>query len=312
MHIGRNTVGIKGDFCSRLQILFPLAHHTLIPFFEFTMPDCFFQDILENNKFQFKHYVAPYLQDAPILPLQVKLEHTQYVLDHALHLIDRYLWAEDVKLSVALAALYHDIGRFEQYKRWQTFSDAHSGNHALLGVCTMKKQGFLMDVPKHVRSWVLAAIGMHNRAVLPQNLSSELHCIVNAVRDADKLDILRVIAEYFRAEHSQAGAPNDSLVLHVRNEPDVWTKDVAERLCRGEIIPYSALRTVNDFRLLLVSWIHSFSFPEIREQYTQSSYLKEVLEGLPKTSALDEVWEYIYGIIEQVDLNKQDQTQVSK
>jgi HD superfamily phosphodiesterase len=32
------------------------------------------------------------------------------------------------------AALLHDIGRFEQYRRYQAFVDSKSENHAALGV----------------------------------------------------------------------------------------------------------------------------------------------------------------------------------
>ena len=36
-------------------------------------------------------------------------------------------------------ALLHDVGRFEQYKRYGTFNDRKSVNHAALGVEIMKK-----------------------------------------------------------------------------------------------------------------------------------------------------------------------------
>ena len=44
------------------------------------------------------------------------------------------------------AALLHDIGRFEQFHRYKTFSDARSEDHAALGVDAIKEEGLLQSI----------------------------------------------------------------------------------------------------------------------------------------------------------------------
>ena len=42
-----------------------------------------------------------------------------------------------------IMALFHDIGRFEQYKQYRTFSDYRSEDHAALGVKVIKANRIL-------------------------------------------------------------------------------------------------------------------------------------------------------------------------
>ena len=66
--------------------------------------------------------------------VRIKIDHSLRVLGKA----EALTRAEGLPASLAeqawLAALYHDVGRFDQYARYRTFSDAASENHARLGV----------------------------------------------------------------------------------------------------------------------------------------------------------------------------------
>ena len=95
-----------------------------------------------------------------------------------------------------LAALYHDVARFEQYLRWHTFRDRESCDHGQWGVRILKREQRLEDEAPAVRTLVLVAVGLHNRFALPPGLPEGMARICHAVRDADKLDILRVMDEH--------------------------------------------------------------------------------------------------------------------
>ena len=51
------------------------------------------------------------------------------------------------QLRIAEAAgLMHDLGRFKQYRRYRTFNDRRSVNHASLGVRIMRRNHILQDL----------------------------------------------------------------------------------------------------------------------------------------------------------------------
>ena len=94
-----------------------------------------------------------------------------------------------------LCAVYHDIGRFEQLKRYHTFLDYKSIDHAQLG-CEILRQGdFLDELSAREREQVLTAIGNHNRLAIEDGLDEKTLLFAKLIRDADKCDIFRVFAQ---------------------------------------------------------------------------------------------------------------------
>lgn len=94
-----------------------------------------------------------------------------------------------------ICAVFHDIGRFEQVRRYGTFYDAKSVNHAALGVEVLKEEKILADLPKEDRQMVLTAIANHNRFRIEEGLDEETLLLAKLIRDADKCDIFRVFAQ---------------------------------------------------------------------------------------------------------------------
>ena len=118
--------------------------------------------------------------------------------------------------------MLHDVGRFEQIKRYNTFSDADSVDHAKFGAdllfkdglistflngmvkCTGYKPGalenryssdgvFLYDrLNKSDMEILELAIRCHNMYRIPQGLNSREQAFCNVLRDADKVDIFKV------------------------------------------------------------------------------------------------------------------------
>ncbi len=87
----------------------------------------------------FDAYVAPYDTANPRIAL--KVDHTLRVAE----LCDRVaasLGMDEGDRDLAwLCGLLHDIGRFEQVRRWNTFSDARSCSHAVLGIEVLFGEG---------------------------------------------------------------------------------------------------------------------------------------------------------------------------
>ena len=130
-----------------------------------------------------------------------------------------------------------------------------------------------------VRVMTLAAVGMHNRFMVPRGVPEALRLVTDVVRDADKLDILRVMAE-----HLNGPAPyNPTVVLQQPDDPTIASEAVLQAVFEHRVAAYAALRCVNDFRLLLGTWFFDLHFATCRQKFLQDGYAHNLLRHMPPT-----------------------------
>lgn len=143
----------------------------------------------------FDAYVARYGSDNPRVVL--KVDHTLRVAA-ACDEVARSLGLAPEEVDLAwLCGLLHDIGRFEQLRRWDTFNDARSASHAALGVEELFGEGgeiraFVADEKDD--EVVRRAVGLHSDFRLPDGLDARTRTFCTVVRDADKVEIMRDFA----------------------------------------------------------------------------------------------------------------------
>lgn len=254
---------------------------------------------ITGHREQFLAFVEPYTAGLENGPLRLKVEHSFRVLEHVELLVameepsSLLVMDRELARAAVLAALYHDCGRFPQFRDYHTFADAHSVNHAQLGVDVIREQGFLHHEAERVQELVETAVGLHNQYALPPALPSEARLITDMVREADKLDILRIIAAHL----DNALPEKDSVLLHVRDEPRVWTPSVMTDVLAGRVIHYSDLRYINDFRLLLGTWLHELNFPATRSALARSGVMDTILDGLPHTPEMERAVTYLRALL---------------
>lgn len=116
---------------------------------------------------KFLEYASAY-DDGSDTRIKLKIIHTQRVTEVMEQLTAALPLSESDRELAYLCAVYHDIGRFEQLKRYHTFLDYKSIDHAQLG-CEILRQGDFLD----------------EKTLLFAKL----------IRDADKCDIFRVFAQ---------------------------------------------------------------------------------------------------------------------
>lgn len=126
--------------------------------------------------------------------VELKIEHTLAV-DGVMEYLAGALGLEPHLAYLAhLCAIFHDIGRFEQVKRYDTFLDFQSVDHAQLGCQVLRQEGFLAELPAKEQEMVLTAIRNHNRMAIEDGLDGDTLLLCRLIRDADKCDIFRVFA----------------------------------------------------------------------------------------------------------------------
>lgn len=214
-------------------------------------------------------------------PLDLKRHHTLQVLAHARRIVAEGHFPPPLDRACLLAALYHDVARFEQYLRWRTFRDRESCNHGQWGVRILKREDRLREESPAVRKLVQAAVGLHNRFALPKGLPDGLARICHAVRDADKLDILRVMDEHLSGPRPYC----PTVVLSLPDDPAIHSGTVMADALAGRVASYADLKSVNDFRVLLGTWFYDMHFPASREHFVAAGHARRLLAALPRTSA---------------------------
>ena len=103
---------------------------------------------------------------------------------------------EEIKLAT-LIGLLHDIGRFEQYTKWKTFSDRISINHGVLGSKILEENNFIRTfvTENKYHEIIKKAIINHNKYQIDENLNETELLYSKIIRDADKIDILYEVAD---------------------------------------------------------------------------------------------------------------------
>ena len=128
----------------------------------------------------------------------LKIEHTYRVAELSMKIAQNLeMLTKDVKLAWLIGML-HDIGRFEQIRRYGTFEDAKSVSHAKLGVEILFDDGVLGEFSQldcNDKEVLQKAILYHSDYKMPADLSDRELLFCNIIRDADKIDILKVVYE---------------------------------------------------------------------------------------------------------------------
>ncbi|WP_459933008.1 HD domain-containing protein [Fundidesulfovibrio butyratiphilus] len=225
--------------------------------------------------------------------LLLKREHSFRVLEEARAMIGEL--PRRLADQGLLAALYHDVGRFDQYVRYKTFKDPLSENHGALGVKVLRRTRVLRELDRADQVLVAAAVVMHNRCRIPARVGPDYRVVTNLVRDADKLDIVRVMLDYIRP----GGKRSDVITLHLANEPGRYTPELVRQVEAGRLGDYRSMRYINDFCLLLLSWTYDLNFRPARRTFLDRGYLDELFSLLPVNAELTRLKDRIYSVLQK-------------
>ena len=228
----------------------------------------------------FRDFTQEFLQgpEFDVANVQLKIDHTFRVLGFARRLTSALATAPGLTELAHVAALFHDVGRFPQYARYRTFYDKMSVNHACQGVLTLKQHQVLEGMAPSARKLVLGAVALHNRRFLPRGLPPEVKCLTQIVRDADKLDIYAVMLAHFNP-----AAPHNKVVnLELKPHPDNYTPMILAKVFKRQMVNYQDMVWVNDFKLLLCSWVYDLNYGVSRAVVRERGYLEDLMGYLPQ------------------------------
>ena len=189
--------------------------------------------------------------------IAIKLEHTRRVADNARTIALELGWnADNIVLAGALGWL-HDVGRFDQYAEFGHFHDAASFDHGLRGFEIAREAPVLAPLAAPLRNALLDGVRHHNARSIPPDIAPASRPFLEIVRDADKIDIFRVVAEELNRDGFRELA---SMWPHIDLDGPVnpiLLREVRSNHGAG----FALLRSLADFLVLQISWIRDLNCP---------------------------------------------------
>ncbi len=240
---------------------------------------------LERFKRWFTEYSSRFFGDDECVNanLRLKQEHTARTCSEIVHLAQE-LALDDNEVRIAeLTALFHDVGRFPQFAQYRTYNDSRSIDHGQRGVEVLCEEGVLDSLSAEERQWVQTAVGLHNRKSLPSALKGRALLFTKLIRDADKIDIFRVVMDYYRRYREDP----DNFPLEVEL-PDVpeYCPEVLEAVMNEEAVDWAKLRTLTDARLCQLGWVYDLNFTPSLRRIDECGYLTDLIGFLPPDDAI--------------------------
>ena len=244
------------------------------------------QSDLDYFKGWFKRYVESYyeLPGDGVKPILLKEHHTERTCKEIVFL-GRESGVRDKDLLLAeTAALFHDIGRFPQWKKYGTFSDSASEDHALLGLEVISRQNILMRLRAEDRELIQTAILHHNGRKLPPDLSPRQGLFSRVLRDADKLDIWRLVINGLE----ECGNLVETLSGPIPISNSINLKIVTE-LMERKVPDFRSVRNRNDMILLRLGWVFDLNFQVSCREVLERRYVERLCSKLPARKEIPEV-----------------------
>ena len=217
----------------------------------------------------FSEYVKNY--DYRDEKIRLKIEHTYKVAELCEQIaMSERLSSADVDLAWIIGLL-HDIGRFEQLRKYGTFIDSESVDHAELGADILFKQDkireFITDT--ECDDLIELAVRSHSSYRLPEGLTERETMFCDIIRDADKVDILRVNVEF---------APEDiyNVSSEILRNAEV-TPEVMQSFFEEHATLRSLKKTAVDHLAGHISLIYELVYPYSVKVMAKQGFLEKML-----------------------------------
>jgi putative nucleotidyltransferase with HDIG domain len=224
---------------------------------------------IKKSKDEFMKYTNNY--DIENENIDRKIYHSLRVMEISKKIATN-MGLENEKIELAtLIGLLHDIGRFEQFKIYQTYSDLESIDHGDLGADILKQNNFIRNFIKEAKydEIILKSVQNHNKYKIADDLNKEEKLFCKIVRDADKIDILYEAIEIFW-KNGREEIQNDLISDKVYNE------FLNKKLIKKD---KNMKKNGIDKLVLMLAFVFDINFHESLEILKKEDYLNKILNN---------------------------------
>jgi hypothetical protein len=129
---------------------------------------------------------------------------------------------------------------------------------------------------------IINTVRFHNAFEVPSLEDQQNVLFLKLIRDADKLDIWRIFAEYFEGPEDQQ---TSAVGLGLPDLPD-YSKAVLSCLYEKKLATLSGVNTLNDFKLMQLSWVYDLNFRHSFRLMAERAYIQKIAAALPQTEEI--------------------------
>lgn len=223
----------------------------------------------------FDEYVSNYdMKDERIF---LKYHHSYAVSRLMEDLAIRFeLTPEEIEIA-KIIGLLHDIGRFEQWKKFKSFKDINV-DHADESCNYLFKDGHIRDfIDTNKYDFVIEnAIRYHNKLTIPE-MDSYSCMFAKMIRDMDKVDIYKQCAIHFE---------------YTFNKEEV-SKEVLEYFNKKRSIPHKFRKSKSDSIIIMLAFIFDINFEESLDILVETDNFDLFLSTVDIVSGSEDLWKDI-------------------
>ena len=224
-----------------------------------------------DAKQKFETYLESY--DRSNDKVRLKIIHTYGVVHDMSEICHRmHLTEEDTELA-RIIALLHDIGRFEQLKRYDSFEPG-TMDHAAYGVKVLFDEGMIRRFLPDDKwdSIIYTAIAHHSDYELPEISDPQTLLHAKLIRDEDKLDNCRVklvdsTSTFINVSEEELGTQN-------------ITQKVYETVFKNKCILSADRVTQMDYWVSYIVYFFDINFKESFDIIAENDYLNRIIDRI--------------------------------
>ena len=200
--------------------------------------------------------------------VRLKIVHTYGVVGQAANIARRMrLSNEDTELA-KLIALLHDLGRFEQLRRFDSF-EPDTMDHAAYGVQVLFEEGMIRKFLPESRT----AIAKHSDYSLSGAADARTQLHARLIRDADKLDNCRVkltdaTETFLGASPEEIGAQEISPAIY-------------DTIFRNQCILSADRKTLMDYWVSYIAYFFDINFRESMDIIVENDFISRIVRRIP-------------------------------
>lgn len=211
----------------------------------------------------FKQYIKNYNPEDKKIAL--KIAHIERTAEVARKIAESLnLEQEDVELA-ELIGLLHDIGRFEQIKKYHTFMDKKSINHGGYGVKVLFEDGEIRNYIEDSQydEIIKKAILNHNRGRIEEGLTERELLHAKIIRDADKTDIFYILTvDRIQTIYDKEDISEDKI-----------TDEIYREFKEDKVINYAEIKSAADSVVSHFAYLYDFYFAYGIQYIYENHYL---------------------------------------
>jgi hypothetical protein len=223
----------------------------------------------------FDDYVSRFAVDGKMPDIsEIKRKHSYRVESVGRRLEIEMKWDNESVLLGTAASLLHDTGRFSQFRDYGTLYDASSIDHGERGYEELKLFFSKELADEEGYKAIIESVRWHNKKKLPEGIDDIYAPFCKLVRDADKIDVFRLVQN-----HIVKGKVNELLPRHKISAPlsEAVLKEVEEHGYSS----YINASSLADFLLMQVTWLLDINYAASMKMINELGTVEKIIEQLP-------------------------------